>query len=214
MGVLDDAIREHLDLKRRHGAAEEELRRQEAEALGPARREVAPAETEDGDGGGEQSPGEVEAHAAHAGEPEPAEAVPEEQPAVEHEDETPAEPEPLAPAEGAVEEELAFDDEDDPERASDTPTQGFEAVGYDDQEGVVRSHGDELLEDEPFGEDEAPLAGPASADDDLADEEDEEGEDSEEDADLLEDTPDFLQETPEHDRLWFEQKPPRDFDFD
>ena len=33
-------------------------------------------------------------------------------------------------------------------------------------------------------------------------------------ADVLEETPDFLQETPEHDRLWFEQKPPRDFDFD
>jgi hypothetical protein len=32
--------------------------------------------------------------------------------------------------------------------------------------------------------------------------------------DVLEETPDFLQETPEHDRLWFEQKPPRDFDFD
>ena len=32
--------------------------------------------------------------------------------------------------------------------------------------------------------------------------------------DVLEETPDFLQETPEHDRLWFEQKPPRDFDLD
>jgi hypothetical protein len=31
---------------------------------------------------------------------------------------------------------------------------------------------------------------------------------------VLEETPDFLQETPEHDKLWFEQKPPRDFDFD
>jgi hypothetical protein len=31
--------------------------------------------------------------------------------------------------------------------------------------------------------------------------------------DELEDTPEFLQETPEHDRLWFEQKPPKDFDF-
>ncbi len=39
------------------------------------------------------------------------------------------------------------------------------------------------------------------ADDDVADE------------DVLEETPEFLQETPEHDRLWFEQKPPRDFDF-
>ena len=31
--------------------------------------------------------------------------------------------------------------------------------------------------------------------------------------DVLEQTPDFLEETPDHDRLWFEQKPPRDFDF-
>jgi hypothetical protein len=34
------------------------------------------------------------------------------------------------------------------------------------------------------------------------------------DEDVLEETPEFLQETPEHDRLWFEQKPPRDFDWD
>ncbi|MFP5364035.1 MAG: hypothetical protein ACLGI5_15060 [Thermoleophilia bacterium] len=32
--------------------------------------------------------------------------------------------------------------------------------------------------------------------------------------DLLEETPEFLEETPEHDRLWFEQRPPRDFNFD
>ncbi|MGI8557492.1 MAG: hypothetical protein ACR2ND_04145, partial [Solirubrobacteraceae bacterium] len=32
--------------------------------------------------------------------------------------------------------------------------------------------------------------------------------------DVLEQTPEFLQETPEHDRLWFEQSPPKDFDFD
>jgi hypothetical protein len=46
--------------------------------------------------------------------------------------------------------------------------------------------------------------------------EDEEGDEGEKDEseDVLQDTPDFLQETPEHDRLWFEQKPPRDFDFD
>ncbi len=37
---------------------------------------------------------------------------------------------------------------------------------------------------------------------------------SEDDEDVLEETPDFLQETPEHDRLWFEQRPPRDFDWD
>src|SRR4051812_40093469 len=38
MGALDDAIREHLELKRRHGASDEEIKQAEAEALGPARR--------------------------------------------------------------------------------------------------------------------------------------------------------------------------------
>ena len=32
--------------------------------------------------------------------------------------------------------------------------------------------------------------------------------------DVLEETPEFLQDTPDHDRLWFEQRPPRDFDID
>ncbi|MDX8153757.1 hypothetical protein SK069_19325, partial [Patulibacter brassicae] len=35
MGVLDDAIREHLDLKRRRGADPVDIARQEREALGP-----------------------------------------------------------------------------------------------------------------------------------------------------------------------------------
>jgi hypothetical protein len=34
------------------------------------------------------------------------------------------------------------------------------------------------------------------------------------DEDVLEETPDFLEESPEDDELWFEQKPPKDFDFD
>jgi hypothetical protein len=49
MGVLDDAIREHLDLKRRRGASEDELARAEAEALGPARRAVPPSDDDDED---------------------------------------------------------------------------------------------------------------------------------------------------------------------
>jgi len=52
MGVLDDAIREHLDLKRQRGAPEAELARAEEEALGPARRSAIPAlhdEDENGD---------------------------------------------------------------------------------------------------------------------------------------------------------------------
>ncbi|HEX8073923.1 MAG TPA: hypothetical protein VF545_02980 [Thermoleophilaceae bacterium] len=51
MGVLDDAIREHLELKRRHGAAEDEIARQETEALGPARRDVPAAADEAAEAG-------------------------------------------------------------------------------------------------------------------------------------------------------------------
>ena len=47
MGILDDAIREHLELKRMHGASEEELRQQEVEALGSPRREPDEADSED-----------------------------------------------------------------------------------------------------------------------------------------------------------------------
>ena len=46
MGVLEDAIREHLELRKSHGVSDEELRRQETEALGPARREAEAAPEE------------------------------------------------------------------------------------------------------------------------------------------------------------------------
>src|SRR3954452_2540763 len=39
MGLLDDAIREHLELKRSRGADPTEVAREEAEALGPVRRD-------------------------------------------------------------------------------------------------------------------------------------------------------------------------------
>lgn len=45
-------------------------------------------------------------------------------------------------------------------------------------------------------------------------EEQAEDDDGEEHEDLLEDTPDFLEDAPEDDNLWFEQQPPKDFDFD
>ena len=43
MGLLDDAIRDHLELKRRHGADPGEVARIENEALSAARREAPPA---------------------------------------------------------------------------------------------------------------------------------------------------------------------------
>ena len=163
MGILDDAIREHLELKRRHGVAEDELQRQEDEALGPARRDVAQQHEDT-----EAAPGQ----AATAGDAPPAA------------EEAPVEPpqEPVAEA----------DHEPDPHHAlGETQPHGFEAI--EDEEA------------EPFDHD-------PDDEDVVVSEGEDEGEDAEED--VLEDTPDFLQETPEHDRLWFEQKPPRDLDFD
>jgi hypothetical protein len=133
MGLLDDAIREHLELKRRRGADPDEVSRQEDEALGPPQRaEHAEFVTPGGD------------------------------------DEDLGEPQTLA---------------DEPE----------DDAGWVD-EG----------EEEP-----APEPGTAELGEDAAPEPR-----SEADEDVLEATPDFLEETPEHDRLWFEQKPPKDFDFD
>jgi hypothetical protein len=80
MGVLEDAIREHLDLKRKHGASDEELNQQEADALGPARRDLPEGEAEPAeavhDEAAEHAAGTAVAEADHAehAEPEPAEA--------------------------------------------------------------------------------------------------------------------------------------------
>ena len=145
MGLLDDAIREHLELKRRRGADAEEVTRQEQEALGaPQRAEFAAA-----------TPA---AAAPDALEDAPVEDAPAPEP----------EPEP-AP-------------EPEPER--DIPL----------DQATVEYTPPPLEEAEELEEPPAPR------------------QDGEED--VLEETPDFLQETPEHDRLWFEQKPPRDFDLD
>lgn len=50
MGLLDDAIREHLELRRRHGADPSEVLSKEHEALGPALARAAgelPADAQD-----------------------------------------------------------------------------------------------------------------------------------------------------------------------
>ena len=80
MGLLDDAIRDHLDLKRRHGADPAEVEQKEREALGPVRRdpfeqsgdelepsaEAAPAY--DDDEGAYEDEGYEPADEPHAGE--------------------------------------------------------------------------------------------------------------------------------------------------
>jgi hypothetical protein len=174
MGLLDDAIREHLDLKRRHGASDDEIAQKEAEALGPARREFPRAAVEDG--------------------PEPVAEEP-----VEDFDE------PFHPAGDPIADEIAeppvFEPPVPAPRAEPSPAPRAELP--DTEEYRFEDDDDELLPEDDDLEDD---------DDDDPSELDEEEE--EDDEDLLEDTPDFLQDTPEHDRLWFEQKPPRDFDFE
>ena len=103
MGILDDAIREHLELKRRHGAAEEEVRQQEAEVLGirsdPDPRALTSRWTDGGRrrrgaarGGGARGRRGARARPGSRS-PEPAEALePEPEPAFEPE----PEPEPVA----------------------------------------------------------------------------------------------------------------------
>jgi hypothetical protein len=224
MGILDDAIKEHLELKRRHGVPEEELQRQEEEALGPARREVAQqhddsepaaahtATAEAGDPGAAAVDEETalfdmeadaesaadEAHAAMA-EPEAADA------AARH-DESPVHETPPAASRPIEIQEPGEDLPAEAERNAalgDTAPHGFEALE------------DEEAGEEPEFEDERePDDDEREADDDDLLSAEEETAAEEGDPDVLEDTPDFLQETPEHDRLWFEQKPPRDFDFD
>ena len=177
MGVLDDAIKEHLDLKRKHGASEDELRKQEAEALGPGRREpVAEAH-------GEEVEAEIDGE-------EPALATGGEELATELLGDTavplgepPLEDEPA----GEIELEAIADLTAEPPREPEPP----EALEPDEVPSEETLEAPRRTPAEPAGE-----------------------EDAEEDEDVLEETPEFLQETPEHDRLWFEQKPPRDFDFD
>ncbi|MGH2744774.1 MAG: hypothetical protein ACRDN8_20290 [Thermoleophilaceae bacterium] len=199
MGVLDDAIRQHLELKRQHGAPEEEIERQEEEALGPARRDVAPADDAGGEleapEGAEGAPAAEAAAATEADSPAGTAPVAHEQETVLHEPESEVLAEPEAPVEPEplpeTEPELFAEPEPAPPAEPDPPAPydgGADLPGVD--EDVEPEH-EEADEEEP-GEAEPDAA----------------------DADVLEDTPDFLQETPEHDRLWFEQKPPRDFDFD
>jgi hypothetical protein len=206
MGLLDDAIREHLALKRQHGADPAEVERQEHEALGAPRQAEFAATPDEG---GSAAPFD-------AGEPAADEPL-----APAAGDEPPTAVEPVAADEPAPV-PLEGDEPDEPVAETQTPV---------DAGGEREPFDIEALEDEvPPQEPELPAPGaeagaPGYDEDPWLEEERDEvpsgesldrpREDAEESAeDVLEDTPDFLQETPEHDRLWFEQKPPRDFDWD
>jgi hypothetical protein len=71
-------------------------------------------------------------------------------------------------------------------------------------------------ETEPPSEEETAIYNvePDEDEDDSEDDEPEPAKRASEHEDVLEDTPDFLEDAPEDDNLWFEQQPPKDFDFD
>lgn len=307
MGILDDAIREHLELKRQHGAEEKEIEGLEAEAFGPADRPEAvepdtrilspeeaagPESSESGPAPETGSEAIPAADTGEAGEPGPAPEVqvPETPPEAAV-PEPPAEPAPaetaapMPPADpvGATVPDVTgdpgptsedpgdFGDEEgdagdlleaERHRLSGQPTEHYDvdaAIAEENELDILSesSLSDELdralegrqdsvsrqdaadpeSEYEPVTADppaegaageledaeyEAVMDTPADEEpDDAQPDEEPEADGPEEDLaadffdqeDPLEGTPDFLEETPDHDRLWFEQKEPKDFDF-
>jgi len=250
MGILDDAIREHLELKRSHGASEEEVRRKEAEAFGPVRHDAAPAEADPNALDAEfaappaalDQPTEMMSHdelsIAAAADLEPLEAAPEDPYAVHpgdallpDEDAPPAaeagagllepsavEPGPPTPPDDHHDEQHpALADHDHIGREEHAPEPVFrpaaespEPVSPPDAP-LQPAPEDPYVGDPPVENPEIdeppPRQSPEPADAHAAAGADSDAEDP------LEETPEFLQDAPEHDRLWFEQKPPRDFDF-
>ena len=212
MGLLDDAIREHLELKRRAGSDPGEIARLEREALGPVTREPA-ADV--------PAPDEPPEDVVHA-EPEHHHEVAYDEPPIEdatrvlvpadHEV-TPPHGDPAADhADAPHHEEHPHADADDAPPHGDPITEryGQPTAEYDVASELV---GPAPVPAEPAASPPVPAEEPPPAppEGEGFTQEDEEAEPEEED--VLEETPEFLQETPDHDRLWFEQKPPRDFDF-
>jgi hypothetical protein len=242
MGLLDEAIREHLDLKRRRGADPTEVERAEREALGPVRRgpeSLAPIEEPHEELAADvgYAPPEDEAwnelmaqNEHEHGEAPAAEFAAHDE--FEHEFEALAEPDhgdllgpqieltpPQPVAESAPAAPAAADD--DPAtaeffepvpppvqpQATSSPSVAEphgQTVEYDVERAMEAEEHDPAVHYEP-PERSAPPGEPAPA---------QEPGQSEREEDPLEETPEFLQDTPDHDRLWFEQRPPRDFDFD
>jgi hypothetical protein len=268
MGLLDDAIREHLELKRRRGADAGDVSRLESEALGPVRRrpdgspdltdmpeppaeaDLAAAPPEAQRWEGEQtavlgttpaadeppSAGRYELPPTPAYEPPPVSSyTPPTAPAYEppvsppeperqwferaHDDpetrglqpdpQPAAEPEPEHPSllsrfRAGRKPKPARRPESDP--AFDEPASSYEPPPLPSGHEAASAYEPPPATPPPSYRYEPPTVQHES--DIVPADEEPDGED------VLEETPDFLEETPEHDRLWFEQRPPRDFDFD
>ena len=192
MGTLDDAIREHLELKRQRVSTDSEIQRLEDEAFGLPSRPGEPDFPEQDVGSGEQSENGAVADARH--EPDEHEAAEAETTIYEpDEPHAAAEPE-VGELELELDEEGVLPEEPAEDTASEPPIESLDTVEH------------ELPEQEPERSEQEP--DPAAAGEGAP----EEGEAGKQD-DMLADTPDFLRDAPEDDELWFEQGKPKDFDF-
>ncbi|MCB0875848.1 MAG: hypothetical protein R2718_05715 [Solirubrobacterales bacterium] len=242
MGILDDAIREHLELKRQHGAASSELDQLEQEVFGPAARPGDP-EFETGE---EPAPAaeleavpEDAAEAPEAAFEDPTTVVPQASEPESVEQPIPEAPEGAifdvegsseledvdideafkTPAERAREEHSHLDDTvDHPAPEVTSLSDELEAAAptpAPDSAEMDVPHVSPSEEPEP-GDPEIPGAAPGESleFDELPGETVEARTDDESDDDLLEETPDFLKDAPDGEDLWFEQGEPKDFDFD
>jgi hypothetical protein len=275
MGLLDDAIKEHLELKRRRGADAGEISRLESEALGPVRRsaEGVPDLSDTFEPPREEPAGASDAEGATALVP-PALAPLPPAPGLDDEDAAGRRPAPPPAREPAAEPSAdaslptpsspatdpahasaappytsppvippptreAWMTEDlepapEPEPAAEAAPEPESAGLFSRLRGGRRAKQDRerpsafaepapiAAEPEPTAHDPQPYEPPppprpsyeppplpVQHEPDIVPADDEPDVE-----DLLEETPEFLEETPEHDRLWFEQRPPRDFNFD
>jgi hypothetical protein len=181
MGLLDDAIRDHLELKRRRGADPSEVAREEREALDTV-LEQPPIEDLQDDAVA-QAPAETPADSGAAA----AQAS-------------------VADGEGA-----APDATDVAGPIGETAELDMATVLGDEAEAVpsgATTDADSLEWEMPHGDASGQSA--TSLDGDASN-----AAPTDRDAtpDVLEETPEFLRDTPEQERMWFEQQPPRDFDF-
>jgi len=189
MGLLDDAIREHLELKRLRGADPGLVYREESEVFGPIPGQEP--EVDDGETAAQQS-------SAHEDAPHSGSAPTEEPAGFSNVGQETAE----------IDMRTVLDDGPGSDTGPAGPVVAAPVAARPRSEDGPEEQptGEDSLEWEMPGEDAAEGAG--DVDPSAGESQDAPVED------VLEETPDFLRDTPEQERLWFEQRPPRNFDFD
>ncbi len=194
MGLLDNAIREHLELKRLRGADPGVVAREEQDALGPVPRRGEAAYGDEAD----DEPG-----ATHDGEALPAAN------AASTADSVASGSVGQETVEINMEAELASEDDLHPSSAAKRDASARPVA----HPASARTISDESLEWEVPADEVGEPSGHVESGDAQGPDASEVSDRAEPVEDVLEETPDFLRETPEQERLWFEQRPPRDFDF-